>query len=215
MKKWHEKYGKLILINCGVLVGVIVALVLVFEIRSRVLERGLTTLNELQNEFDTLIAQRPEDRDENAAPTLERSIQRVIADRRPRYIQSRAHFLLASLYSETNRWHEAAESYRTIFDNHQRSYLAPVALYNSAVSLEMAGDSASALQTLLEFITRYELEEVPNLPRALFNAGRLYERQNDLSMAESYYRRVVNEHGGSDYVTLAINRLILLALPRS
>ena len=211
-----EKKSKLVLILCGAFIVLVVALVIFFEIRNNNQRQALIAIESIQNELQFFRAQDPAERQENSFEKIRNDIHTLINDNRSHsYIQARAHFLLGTLYAENESWHEAAEAYSVVFGEQRRSYLAPLALYNQAIASEMAGNVPEAIATLQEFIAYYENAEVPYLPRALFNIGRLYETQNDLNQARSYYQRVVNEHSDSDYVALATNRLIALQLSQS
>ncbi len=211
-----ERFGKTILILCGALIVLVVALVAFFEIRANNQRKALIAIESIQNELEAYRALSPAERQESVFENLINNIHTLINNHRSlSYIQARAHFLLGTLYAENELWLKAAEAYSTVFNKQRRSYLAPLALYNQAVANEIAGDVPGAIVTLQEFITYYENAEVPYLPRALFNIGRLYETQRDLDMARSYYQRVINEHSDSDYVTLATNRLIVLQLSQS
>jgi tetratricopeptide (TPR) repeat protein len=124
------------------------------------------------------------------------------------YGTQRALMLRADLRFELASWDEAAADYRELARRFPASYLAPVALFNAATSLEEKADADGAKAIYTDIVTRWKATAIA--PRALFALGRLAEDAGTWDEAKSRYEQLDAEWPSSSWTQLAKNRLIAL-----
>lgn len=125
------------------------------------------------------------------------------------YGQEKSWFLLGSYQSAQKKWPEAAKAFRTVYDRDPKSYLAPIALVNAAVSQEEAGDVTGALATYAEFEKSFATDAVL-APQVYFTEGRLWESQGKVVDAVAAYKKLPAKFPESGWTKLGRDRILLL-----
>jgi tetratricopeptide (TPR) repeat protein len=110
----------------------------------------------------------------------------AFASKNSGYPGSRAYALLAGIHGDKKEWAEAEQAWRDAAKKAEKSYLAPVALFNAAVAAEEQGKIAEAIVLYTECLALSE--SFPSSPRAQFAVGRLEEKQGNKENALEAYR---------------------------
>ena len=133
----------------------------------------------------------------------------TLISRYPRqYGGQRGLFLRASVHYADKAWEEALKDYQALADYFPRSYLAAISLFDAGICAEEKGDASDALKLYLRAFQGSKDSTVA--PRAMFNAGRLYEAGQDWTSAQKTYESIDASYGQSIWNKLAKNRLIEL-----
>lgn len=139
---------------------------------------------------------------------LQAALDKLVARYPHQYGGQRGLFLRAGLAYETKQWDAAARDYQQLAKSFSRSYLAPISMFNAAISLEEKGDVDGALALYRQIPQSYKDSTVA--PRALFNAGRLEEQKSAWDEAQKQYTAIDTSYPQSDWNQLAKDRLIQL-----
>jgi tetratricopeptide (TPR) repeat protein len=126
------------------------------------------------------------------------------------YGLDKAWFLQGNYFAADKKWTEAAKAFRTVFDKDSSGYLAPIALVNSAVSLEEAGDAAGALAAYADFDKKFATNAVL-APQVFFTEGRLLEGQKKATEAVAAYKKLVDKFPDSGWTKLGRDRILILS----
>jgi TolA-binding protein len=144
---------------------------------------------------------------------LGKSLEAELADiqkKAPRgYGLSKAWFIQGSYFVSQKKWTEAAQAFRTVFEKDRSSYLAPIALLNTGVCQEEAGDVAAALATYGDFEKNYANDPLLT-PQVFFTQGRLLEAQKKPAEAVAAYKRLLAQFPESSWTKLGRDRIISL-----
>lgn len=196
-----------------ILVIVAVAIIGVFtysEIRSARQNESARALEQLQDDYESWQSTEEEQR-ESLEDTVHSQVEDIVDEYSGMYAASRALMIRAEISWENEQWGEAASDYERVADNYRDSHLGPVALFNAAAAQDAAEQPESAVGLLDTFVERYGGgEPTPELTRALFARGRLYEQLENFDSAEESYTRLVDNHSESSWTNLARNRIIAL-----
>ena len=131
------------------------------------------------------------------------------------YPGAKAELLLADLAFSQENYQEAADHYRAVADAQSGSYLAEVAIMNEAACYDNLGDQAKALE-LYNYVFDTFGTDSAYAPKALFNAGRLYEAMGDTELAKASFEQLtglylMTESGTvSEYARLAQSHLVTM-----
>jgi tetratricopeptide (TPR) repeat protein len=117
--------------------------------------------------------------------------------------------ITAQIYSAKEDWYNAEEAWLNSAKMGDKTYLAPLALFNAAVAAEELGKLEQAIVYLEKAIAHpYEF---PSAPRAQFSIGRLYEQLNNYPAAAEAYRSVlINWQNIPIWPHLARSRIIAI-----
>jgi len=189
------------------LVLVIMAVVLVFGYlnRSKV-EDSAMLAEDIQDSYTAWMQESPEDRDNTE---LEEMILNAIEDYPKMFAAQRALFTRGLMALENEDWDVAADSFITIADKWEDSYLAPVSLFNAGSAKEEAGDVESASALWQRLVDNYA-EVSPDAPEALFNLGRIAENMGDSEKALGYYKDVNSRFPKSRWTDLSKSRILVI-----
>lgn len=178
------------------------------EINKKVASNATTAAEQAQTAFDTW--QNESDATKKAA--LEKDLRAqldTLIRRYPRqYGAQRGLFLRADLNYGVQAWDAARKDFESLAARFPDSYLAPVSLFNAAVSAEEAGDAAGAAALYARISASYKDSTVA--PRALFDTGRLAEQRGAWSDAQAAYEQIDTLYSQSTWDKLAKNRIIEL-----
>jgi tetratricopeptide (TPR) repeat protein len=144
------------------------------------------------------------------AQQLQTEISQVLEEFPNRYAGSRARYIRAEFSFANGEWQSAADDWLLVEEAQKGSYLGALALFNAATAAEEAGDLDVARQRLERMVADYD--DSPLSPRGLFGLGRVGERSNDFAAASAAYEQLEQGFSGSDWATLARNRLIALGI---
>lgn len=126
------------------------------------------------------------------------------------YALLKAYFIQGEFQTDKKQWKEAATSFEKVFSLDNKSYLAPVALVNSAVCYENAQDSAKALQQYKAFLLSYPKNALL-APQVNFSQGALLESLGKTAEAIKSYQGNVENFPDSDWTKLSRDRLFVIS----
>ncbi|MDR2964478.1 MAG: tetratricopeptide repeat protein [Treponema sp.] len=101
----------------------------------------------------------------------------------------RAFSYAGRIYSSREDWAACEESWLKASQKGNKTYLAPIALFNVAAAAEEQGKIEQAIEFLQKSVEHSF--EFPAAPRAQFNIGRLNEQLGDNQAALAAYREVL------------------------
>lgn len=152
-----------------------------------------------------------EDEQEEKAEILESAIERGISQYKGMYAHQRALFTKGHYLYAQEKYKDAAAAYQAIFDDFPKSYLAEIGLYNASACLEEAGDDKGAIELLEKLVEAYR-ETSPLIPQALFSKGRIFEKREQMDMAQETYQRLEDSYPSSNWTKLAKQRIIVMSV---
>jgi len=208
---------KLLVLFAIVLLLSIIGVAIYSEVRASITDRSTALIEDLEDRYFEELDRLAEDIDnqrriEILEPILS-SLDNIIRRYRGHYAAQRALYLKGEIYFEAQQFERAAENYSALANRYRRSYLAPIALNNAAVSYEELGDNDSAIRYYRRIIDRY-YNDYPHISHVLFSLGRLHEATGDFSGAVEYYNmlndRYANRDWTSDWAVFSRNRIIYL-----
>lgn len=207
-----SRYRKPLIWGMAIFVVALIATFAYLEIQQRRAEEALARIEEAEDLYQSWV-DAPED-DETVAEVIRVELESVIQDvlrRYPRkYAANRARFLQGEIYRQLEDWVTAGEAYRETAETFPRSHLASVSLYNAGAAFEEAGELESATASFQEIADRFGDSPSPLVPQAVFSLGRIAEENGDFAVAREHYQRLVENHPGSSWTSLARSRIILL-----
>jgi len=134
---------------------------------------------------------------------------KIIAAYPSSYYHQRAIYLDASMLYASKSYEEAEKAFISACDIKKDSYLASVCLFNASASAE-SGQHLDRALTILQRLVKDYKDTGCEVPRALFNIGRLLEANNAFKDAVASYQRIVDEYPSSDWTKFARDRIIVL-----
>jgi tetratricopeptide (TPR) repeat protein len=216
-----EKIGEFIQRNrtrlfvglCAVVL-VIAGFIIVSVVREKTLSNALSRLDALTHRYDDL---RPSILNEEEMSVSQLSeLALLITDisefqnRNSGFAAARAYSLNANIYMDQKKWELAEEMWLKAVEAAPKTYLAPIAIYNAAVSAEEQNN----IDTAIAYYTRAAGfgDSFPSAARAQFSVGRLEESRNNKDSAIAAYRNLLaNWPNDQVWPNLAQNRLLVLS----
>ncbi|WP_252723557.1 tetratricopeptide repeat protein [Treponema pedis] len=129
----------------------------------------------------------------------------LTAKRSSSYSAFRANTAIAEIYFQRKSYEEALKYYELAALAVKNSYAAGVAYFNAASCADESGNNEKALEFYEKAAT---IENFPLIPRALFNAGRIYEAMSKKDEAVSRYNKLLESYPKNEWALLAKSRII-------
>lgn len=148
---------------------------------------------------------------ENIKTELENSLEKIHNEYPKFFAAARAYFIEGNMLFEEENWTESAKTYVNIADNFPDTYLAPIGLNNAAVAYENGEDVENAILVMERLRAEYQ-DTYPDMPRILFNLGRLYEIEEEWENAKEAYNAMIDNFPAENWTKLARNRIIQLTI---
>ena len=208
-----SRYRKPLVWGLAFLVVALVATFAYLEIQQRRADEALAQMEEAEALYEAWVDTRETEEDaaaEEIRSELETDIGEILRRYPRKYAANRARFLQGEIYWELGDWVSAGEWYQETAESFPRSHLASVSLYNAGAAYEEAEDLDAATESLRMLVDRFAGSPSPLVPQAVFALGRIAEAQQDFSAAQERYQELVESHPGSNWTSLARNRIILL-----
>ena len=194
-----------VLVGAGV---VFVGYIVYNEINKKLASDATVAAETAQSSFDSWQAET----DATKKAALEKDLRAqldALIKRYPRqYGGQRGLFLRGDLNYSAKAWDAARKDFESLAARFPNSYLAPVSLFDAAVSAEETGDVAGAAALYAKVSGSYKDSTVA--PRALFDSGRLAEQRSSWSEAQTAYEQIDTLYSQSMWDKLAKNRIIEL-----
>jgi len=186
-----QKNRKGILISVSAVFILIAGLIVYLSLQDIFNKKAIGEVEELSRRFDDV---RYFIDDENGQSASD--IEALLADldtfakkNKKGIAASKAWSMIAQIYSGRKDWQQAESAWLNAAKTGDKTYLAPISLFNAAVAAEEQGKLEQAVQ-LLEQSVAHPFE-FPAAPHAQFSIGRLYEQMNNYPAAIEAYRAVL------------------------
>jgi tetratricopeptide (TPR) repeat protein len=183
-----EKYRKVILVSIGVLAVSFIALVVFISLQGVFNKKAIEEVEELSGRFEELRFLMGDESYTADIDTLLADLDKFVKNKGD-YAGSKAWSMIAQIHSSRKDWQESKDAWLSAAKTGNKTYLAPISLFNAAVAAEEQGNIKEAIELLEKSISHPF--EFPAAPRAQFAIGRLYEKQNDYPAAIEAYRTVL------------------------
>ena len=167
------------------------------------IEKSQTDYTAWQSESDAI-------KKEALAKVFESDLAEIQKSAPQGYGLSKAWFLQGSYFASQKQWREASKAFRTVFEKDAGSYLAPIALLNSGVSLEEAGDLEAASTAYADF-EKHFATDVVLAPQVFFTQGRIFEAQGKTNEAVAAYKKLLAKFPESGWTKLGRDRILVLS----
>ena len=126
------------------------------------------------------------------------------------YAIRRAYLIEANYLFEKKEWEKSEAIYIKIAEKYSKTSFAPLSLMKAAVSAENNKNIDQAINYYNLLIEKYRTNSV-EIPRAIFNLGRLYESKKNTEEALKAYKILEDDFSTSNWTKLAIDRIIYLS----
>lgn len=181
-----RKNRKGIFIVTGVVVFLFAGLVIFLSLQDVFRKRAISEVEELNRRFEDLRYNIGNDYTGDMETLL--ADLNAFAKNRSGFAGSRAWSIIAQIHYGREELPLAEEAWLNAARTGDKTYLAPMALFNAAAVVEEQGKIEQAIE-LLEKCVSHSFE-FPAAPRAQFSIGRLYEKLNNYPAAVEAYRAV-------------------------
>jgi len=182
------KNRKAIFIVIGAIIVLFVGLISYLSISDTLNKKAITALDELNGKFDDLSLNNEEDYNTPEVETILAEFK-TFAEKTNGFSGSKAWAVIGQIYSGRKDWANAQEAWLSAAKKGNKTYLAPIALFNAAAAAEEQGNLEQAIE-LLERCVAHKFE-FPAAPRAQFSIGRLHETLGNNTAAMDAYRAVL------------------------
>lgn len=211
------RHAKLLVVIAALVIVLIIVLAVALTMMQSASEKKFNDLLDLEAQYSSLSLMSADDEAyQSTADEFIKSADALIASSSLKeYPGAKAELLLADLAFSQENYQEAADHYRAVADAQSGSYLAEVAIMNEAACYDNLGDQAKALE-LYNYVFDTFGTDSAYAPKALFNAGRLYEAMGDTELAKASFEQLtglylMTESGTvSEYARLAQSHLVTM-----
>jgi len=163
-----------------------------------------------QNDFSSWQSEIDSSKKADFARSLEKDLLDIQKNAPEGYGLSKAWFIQGNYFASQKKWPEAAKAFHTVFEKDPGSYLAPISLVNSGVSLEENGDGVGALAAYADFEKNFSTDSVL-APQVYFTQGRVLESLGKVADAVSAYKKLLAKFPESGWTKLGRDRIIFLS----
>lgn len=211
------RHAKLLVAIAALVIVLIIVLAVALTVMQSASEKKFNSLLDLEAQYSSLSLMSADDEAyQSTADEFIKSADALIASSSlDEYPGAKAELLLADLAFSQENYQEAADHYRAVADAQSGSYLAEVAIMNEAACYDNLGDQAKALE-LYNYVFDTFGTDSAYAPKALFNAGRLYEAMGDTELAKASFEQLtglylMTESGTvSEYARFAQSHLVTM-----
>lgn len=194
----------------GILVAGILAIVAVGVVSSmneKVVKAGLTEVDKITDEYATL--KFSETTDTAKEDELIAKAQAVADKNGPVVVKVRANILVAEIQYGRKNYEAARAAWLAAAEADKKSYTFGLCNYQCGICSDELGDYDNAVAYLN---AAAESEDFADVPRALFNIGRIEESRGNYEKAAETYKKLFADYPSDQWATLAKSRLISLSV---
>jgi tetratricopeptide (TPR) repeat protein len=195
----------LVIISLIAVVLIIVAAAVWTPIRQNLIDKNAMAAEEVEDLYSQWTYAMDDDKAELEEQFLT-TTEAILVKGGTSYARQRALFVRGQYYIVKEMWVEASADFTQLADDYSDSYLAPIALFNSASTMEEAGNNDMAI----EFYQRVVDEYSDSAAEALFNLARLTQEAGDNDKAREYYETLVADYSDTDWKNIAKSRILLM-----
>jgi len=172
----------------GILLFLFIALIAFISISDALNKKAIAAVDELSAQYDELSLVNDEDYRAQDVENLLTNLK-TFAAKTKGFAGSKAWSMIGQIYSGRKDWKQAQEAWLSAAKIGNKTYLAPIALFNAAAAAEEQGNLEQAIDLLKQCVAHKF--EFPAAPHAQFSIGRLYETLGDIPSAIEAYRNVM------------------------
>lgn len=194
----------------GILVAGILAIVAVGVVSSmneKAVKAGLTEVDKITDEYATL--KFSETTDTAKEDELIAKAQAVADKKGPVVVKVRANILVAEIQYGRKNYEAARAAWLAAAEADKKSYTFGLCNYQCGICSDELGDYDNAVAYLN---AAAESEDFADVPRALFNIGRIEESRGNYEKAAETYKKLFADYPSDQWATLAKSRLISLSV---
>lgn len=194
----------------GILVAGILAIVAVGVVSSmneKAVKAGLTEVDKIIDEYATL--KFSETTDTAKEDELIAKAQAVADKNGPVVVKVRANILVAEIQYGRKNYEAARAAWLAAAEADKKSYTFGLCNYQCGICSDELGDYDNAVSYLN---AAAESEDFADVPRALFNIGRIEESRGNYEKAAETYKKLFADYPSDQWATLAKSRLISLSV---
>lgn len=194
----------------GILVTGILAIVAVGVVSSmneKAVKAGLTEVDKITDEYATL--KFSETTDTAKEDELIAKAQAVADKKGPVVVKVRANILVAEIQYGRKNYEAARAAWLAAAEADKKSYTFGLCNYQCGICSDELGDYDNAVAYLN---AAAESEDFADVPRALFNIGRIEESRGNYEKAAETYKKLFADYPSDQWATLAKSRLISLSV---
>lgn len=194
----------------GILVAGILAIVAVGVVSSmneKAVKAGLTEVDKITDEYATL--KFSETTDTAKEDELIAKAQAVADKNGPVVVKVRASILVAEIQYGRKNYEAARAAWLAAAEADKKSYTFGLCNYQCGICSDELGDYDNAVAYLN---AAAESEDFADVPRALFNIGRIEESRGNYEKAAETYKKLFADYPSDQWATLAKSRLISLSV---
>jgi tetratricopeptide (TPR) repeat protein len=203
-----QKYRGVLLVTIAVLLVVVAAVAIWTQIDAASKNAFAVKIEKSQTDYGTWMLE-ADDKKAEAGKTLEADLADIEKSAPVGYGLAKAWFLDGNYLATQKKWPDASNAFRKAYEADPSSYLAPIALVNSAVAQEQAGSVDAALKAYAEFEKTFASDAVL-APQVFFTEGRLLESQSKTDDALAAYKKLLQKFPESNWTKLGRDRILLL-----
>ena len=190
-----------------IIVVVAMSGILIFEkIYEGRLNSSAILAEDIQDSFEEWMRELPEDRNSDEVMSL---IDQALNEYPRLFAAQRALFTRALIAVEQEQWEDASKDFIKLAETWEKSYLAPISLFNAASVMEELGDIEDAKRAYSEIIDSYSTTSA-DVPEALFNLGRIAEVEDDIDTAIENYKQIAVLFPDSQWTNLSKSRILAI-----
>ena len=211
-----QKNRKILFIALIAIIAALATFITIVTVRENLQEKALSQVDEFGRRYEAVRIDNYGDTDD---PYLVSRMGEIVvllvniesfAARHSGFAAARAYSLAANIHWDQGNLDEAERAWLDAAKAAGKNYLAPVSLYNAAVSAEERGDIETAIthyKRALEYGNIF-----PSAVRAQFSIGRLEESRNRKDAAIEAYRNVLSNWPTDPlWSSLAQSRILALS----
>lgn len=185
-----QNHRKAIFTVIGIIIVLFVGLIAYLSITDSLNKKAIAELDELNGKYDDLTLEIEEDYNTPEVESLLAELK-TFAEKTGGFSGSKAWAIIGQIYSSRKDWTNAQEAWLSAAKKGNKTYLAPIALFNAAAAAEEQGNLEQAIE-LLEQCVAHKFE-FPAAARAQFSIGRLNETLGNKTAAVDAYRVVLSK----------------------
>ncbi|WP_319561609.1 tetratricopeptide repeat protein [Marispirochaeta sp.] len=204
--QWIQKRKKVLLIALAGILTILLVLGILNGISSAKSKKAIASLIEFEEIYSQWNNAATEKR-RSIGEDVEQIFSEIEKDYSGTYAHQRGLFMMGDFYYKNEEWANSSEKYLALAAQYERSYLAPIALYNAAAAFEELGEIEKARENYRRISSEY-----PNTalaPRSIFSFGRLEEQKSE-DDAVNAYNELIERYPQSNWTKLARSRIIEL-----
>jgi tetratricopeptide (TPR) repeat protein len=204
-----QKFRIFLLIIVALIVIGIVSAIAVEEITKSSIASLSAMIEQLDASNSAVGGAKTEDEKKNLQSDFDNAFKKATESFKGTFAEQRAFFLQGNQLFSEKKFADAEQAFYKSYTVLPKSYLAPVALMNSAFAAEEARGSDKAVELLKKLCTEFD-KKTALVSRAWFNVGRISEERQKWADAKDAYQKIIDTAATSNWTKLAKDRIIYL-----